>query len=273
MSKTNYGHPYFETVSEQPGLNRLKHNTCGVIDFSLLVLKAGESHTFNTAGREYGLVIMSGGPVSIQVGEHAFNDLQGRASVFADKPTMVYAGCNSEVRIQAGGDVEIALCSALSSTPIDPYLVLPADVPTGQWGEGNTKRRYRYMINQDRPSERLWLAEVFVQNGAWATYPPHKHEDVEGDLFQEEMYFYRVDPPHGFGFCGQFEGLVEEDYAFLIRNNTIHKMPFGNHTVTAAPGYRVLYLAVYAGHDKGHRPTAHPDHVNFQDNQLSEDDE
>lgn len=270
MTTTTYGEPYFEPVATDPGLNKLKHNTCRIIDFGLLVLAKGESHAFRTEGREYGIVLLSG-KATIEVDGKRFEDVGERDSVFEGLPNMVYAGCGNAVTITATTDLEIALASALSSTPIDPYVVRPDEVKVGQWGEGATKRRFRYMINADRPSERLWLAEVFVQDGAWATYPPHKHEEVEGDLFQEEMYFYKVDPPQGIGFCGQFEGLVGSDYAFVIRNNTIHKMPFGNHTVTAAPGYRVLYLALYAGHDKQHRPTTHPDHANFASHNLPVD--
>ena len=61
-----------------------------------------------------------------------------------------------------------------------------------------------------------------------------------------------------------FEGLVGGDHACLIRDRTLHMMPDGYHTVTAAPGYRVCYLAVYAGRDKRHRPSPHPLHVNYQ---------
>lgn len=236
--------PYFEVVTANPGRNKLKHNTCRIIDFELLILGKGQTTTINTGAREIAFDILTGTAEITVDGTHRFTKLGGRKSVFDGPPSMVYAGCGSVVDIKAVDDVEIGMGSAPSSTPIEPWSLSPEDATTGQWGKGNSERHYRFMINGDTPSERLWFTEVFVENGNWATYPPHKHEDVPGDVFQEEMYFYKVEPKTGFGFCGQFEGLVQSDYAFLIRNNTIHKMPHGYHTVTAAPGYRVFYLAI-----------------------------
>ncbi len=36
----------------------------------------------------------------------------------------------------------------------------------------------------------------------------------------------------------------------MIRHNSIQKMPAGYHTLAAAPGYRLWYLALYAGNTK-----------------------
>lgn len=267
--KKPYGQAYFEVVESNRGLNCLKHNSCRIIDFSLLILKAGESHEMRTGQREFGFDVLTG-TCSFEAGGKRFEHLGGRRSVFEGPPSMLYAGCDTSVRIEAVSDVEIGIGSCPSSTPIAPYSTTPDNAMTGRWGDGNVTRHYRYMINHEKRSERLWFTEVFVQDGRWATYPPHKHEDVPGDNFQEEMYFYKVEPVHGFGFCGQFGGLVGGDYAFMIRNNTIHKMPCGYHTVTAAPGYKVFYLAIYAGNDKSHRPTPHPDHLNYRENSMIE---
>lgn len=269
-SNPTYGQPYFETVSTSPGLNRLKHNTCKIIDFQLLILNPGERFSIETKNRELAFDLLTG-TATIRAGTHTFEKIGGRTSIFDDFPTMVYAGCGTTVEIEAHDRLEIGIGSAPSSTPIEPYIVRPQEVPHGSWGDGdNTRRHFRYMINKDRPSESLWFAEVIVRDGRWATYPPHKHEEVPGDLFQEEMYFYKIDPVEGFGFCGHFGGEVGSDYAFMIRNNTIHKMPHGYHTVTAAPGYQVFYLAVYAGYGKDHRPSVHPDHAGFRQNKMPE---
>lgn len=265
--ETHYGRHYFETVTDNPGLNSLKYNTCKILDFKLLVLKAGETYEMKTENREYAFDILTG-TATFEVNASRFERLGGRKTVFDSPPSGVYAGCQASVKVIAVTDVEIGVGSCPSQTAIEPYSVSPDDAVTGQWGEGNVTRHFRYIINKDRPSERLWFTEVFVQDGCWATYPPHKHEDVPGDLFQEEMYFYKVEPAHGFGFCGQFEGLVGSDYAFVIRNNTIHKMPYGYHTVTAAPGYKIFYLALYAGYDKAHKPSPHPDHANYMQNKV-----
>ncbi len=266
---TPYGLPYFEHVSADPGINRLTYNTCRILDFELLVLKAGQSWRYHIDNKECGFDILTG-TADIQINEQRFEKMGGRKSVFDGPPSMVYCGSDCDVIITAQSDVEIGIGSAAGASNITPYAITPQNAITGTWGSGNTLRHYRAMINKERPSERLWLTEVFVSDGRWATYPPHKHEDVIGDIFQEEMYFYKVEPACGLGFCGQFEGQVQADYAFIIRNNTIHKMPHGYHTVAAAPGYRIFYLAVYAGRDKRHMASPHPDHVNFSKNNIPE---
>jgi 5-deoxy-glucuronate isomerase len=256
---------YFEPIPLTSGLHRPEQNPCALIDFALLVLAPGESHTFSTDKREYGLDVISG-LVTIRVGDVEFPRLGGRTGMFDGVPSGAYAGCDATVTVTAHTAAQIAFGSCPSTTPIEPYAITPDMIETGGWGEGNTERHFSYLINSRRPSERLWFTEVTVSDGRWATYPPHKHEEVPGDLFQEEMYYYRTDPAHGFGFCASFEGQVGGDEAFLIRNSTLHKMPHGYHTVTAAPGYRVCYLAIYAGRDKQHNPSPHPLHVDFKKN-------
>jgi 5-deoxy-glucuronate isomerase len=259
--KVNYGGRFFEQLSDEPGMNSIKENPFTVLDFGLLVLEAGGSHRFQTDTREYAIDILSG-TATIKVGKTTFSSIGGRSSVFAGPPTLVYAGHSEDVTVHAESACEIALGSAPSSTAIEPYLVTPQQVRSGHWGENTTRRYFDYMIDQSKPSERIAIAEVTVSNGNWATYPPHKHEEGgAGEAFQEELYFYKVQPEQGFGFCAQFGGQMPEDFAFPITNNTAHKQPFGYHTVAAAPGYSVCYVAVYAGHDKTHKTAPHPDHA------------
>lgn len=255
--------PYFEAVGTAPGVNGLTENTCRLLDFELVVLDAAGSHRFDTGEREYGIVVLTG-TVSITVGATEFAGVGGRSDVFAGKPSMVYAPGGASVTIVADGPAEIALCSAPGGPAIDPYLVGPGDVSSGTWGTFNTSRTYDFLVDASRPSDRLFVAEVTVSSGNWATFPPHRHEiddPATGELFQEEMYFYRVAPSTGFGLAALYGDRVGGDNAFVVRHNTIHKMPFGYHTVTAAPGYRVWYLALFAGNAKAASPLTDPDHA------------
>lgn len=263
----DYGQCYFESVPTKPGRNRLRFNTCRLIDFELIRLEQGQSITVRTEAMESGFTPLVG-TAKFSADGKSFGSLGGRASVFTAAPESFYAGCDSEVTISAETSVEIAVGSSKASKGSAPYAIRRDDCILGVWGEGNHTRHYRSILHQKSPSETLWLAEVVVRNGCWATFPPHKHEDVPGDTFQEEMYFYRVEPENGFGFCALFGGEVERDYAFMVRNNTIHKMPFGYHTVTAAPGQQVYYYAIYAGREKDHRPSVHPDFAHFKKNPM-----
>lgn len=264
-----YGQPYFEHVDSNEGLNKLRFNTCGLIDFQLLVLPKGQTHTLLTEGREFALTPLTGS-ATFSVNGKPFGLLGGRDSVFTALPESMYSGCDSQVDILAETDVEIAIGSSKASKGNEAYAIRRDENILGVWGEGNHTRHYRSILHKDSPSETLWLAEVVVRDGCWATFPPHKHEDVPGDAFQEEMYFYKVEPKNGFGFCALFGGEVKADYAFMVRNNTIHKMPFGYHTVTAAPGQQVYYYAIFAGRGKEHRASLHPDFQDFKKNPMPE---
>lgn len=259
----DYGKPYFEALTRAPGVNRLQYNTCALLDFQLVLLAPKESHVVPTEGREVGIVVLTG-KVDIAVGDQRYDNLGGRRTVFEGPPTMVYAPPGATVTITSIGAAEVAIASCPATGGVEPYRVGPGDCLQGSWGNFNTVRTYNYMINAHRPSERLHLAEVTVESGNWATYPPHKHDETRpdvGEIFQEEMYYYRVDQPGGFGFCASYGGKADGDYAFMIRDNTVHKMPDGYHTLCAAPGYKVWYLALIAGHDKGHAVFVDPDHA------------
>lgn len=258
---TIYGTEYFETVLTQPGLNSLQDSTCKLIDFSLLVLDVGDTYQFSTGPREYGLVALTG-TANLTVNGQPFDGIGQRNSVFAGAPSMVYAPCHAEVTITGVSKVEIAFCSCPSEVEIEPYRIDPGDCIQGKWGRFNTTRLFNFMIDQRRPSQRLYLAEVTVSSGNWATYPPHKHEaDTPGEIFQEEMYYYRTEPVEGFGFCGLYGASVGSDYAFIIRNNTILKIPFGFHTLSAGPGCKIWYLALFAGDSKTALPSPDPNYL------------
>lgn len=265
-----YGPEYFEAIPAGPGVHRLIANTCKVIDFEIVELTDGSDHRFATEQREHGIVVLTG-TVDVAVDDQEFAVVGGRVSVFDQKPSMVYAPCDSAVRIIARGPAEVALCSAVASTRFEPYLVGPGDVASGTWGTHNTTRNYDFTLDANRPSERLYVAEVTVTSGNWATYPPHKHEVDDpdgGELSQEEMYYYRTEPATGFGFCAVYGGRVGSDFAFVVRDRTILKIPYGYHVVTAAPGYRVWYLALYAGNGKGAKPRIDPDHAWYRNAEV-----
>ncbi|MEV0290320.1 5-deoxy-glucuronate isomerase [Kribbella sp. NPDC050820] len=255
---------YFEAVSTSPGMNDLKGNTCSLLNFALVILETGQSHRFLTADREYAIVVLTG-TVDIAVGDGDFKAVGGRTNVLAGKPSMVYAPAQTEVTVTATQAAEVSLCSAPSTTTtIEPYLVGPDEATSGTWGTFNTTRDYNFLIDDQPASERLYVAEVTVESGNWATYLPHRHEIDDpgtGEAFQEEMYFYRVAPSSGFGFAGLYGDRVGGDNAFIVRHNTIHKMPAGYHTVVAAPGYRTWYLALFAGGNKSRGPLTDPEHA------------
>ena len=253
---------YFAKVESKPGVNTLPHNPCKLLDFQLLVLPAGQSYQGQTGDREVVAVIL-GGKATFDVAGKRFEKVGGRPNVFSGKPHTVYLPCGASYTITAEGPVEIGLCSAPSQLKAEPYVIGPERVNTGVWGAANFSRNYYEILTAtqqaDLPARRLIVGETFTPSGNWSTYPPHKHEEEKGaEAFHEEMYFFKVNTPEGFGILHHYDRAdFEENYT--VRNNTILMAPRGFHTYACAPGYTSYYLWFLAGEHRNQGVSVDPD--------------
>jgi 5-deoxy-glucuronate isomerase len=242
---------YFASLESTPGANALPHNPCNLLGFELLVLPAGEQHTAQTGGREV-LAVILGGKATFEIADRRFEKVGGRPNAYAGKPHSVYLPAGVQYKVKAEGPVQIALTSAPSDLETEPYVIPPARVTDGVWGAANFKRYFHQILTAsaqpDLPARRLIVGETITPSGNWSTYPPHKHEvdDLPHEAFQEEMYFFKVNPADGFGICHYYNDQGEEEN-FTVRDNTIMMAPLGFHTVVSAPGYSTYYLWFLAG--------------------------
>jgi 5-deoxy-glucuronate isomerase len=245
---------YHASLTASQGLNVPPYNPCKLLGFGFLKLGAGESYTTKTGGREI-LAVLLGGKADFTVNGSTFEQVGGRPNVFSGKPHSVYIPAGAEVTISAGAPVEIALTSAPSDAAIEPYVIAPAQVASGVWGAANFKRYFHQVLTlvaqPDLPARRLIVGETFTPSGNWSTYPPHKHQvdDLPREAYHEEMYYFKVNPADGFGLCHYYNERGEEEN-FTIRDNSIHMMPYGYHTVVSAPGYTTYYLWFLAGEQR-----------------------
>src|SRR4029077_16177261 len=60
------------------------------------------------------------------------------------------------------------------------------------------------------------------------------------------IYYYRVDPPQGFGHQMMYTS-DGESVTHAVRDGDAVLLPYGYHPVSAPPGYRVYYLWAMAG--------------------------
>jgi 5-deoxy-glucuronate isomerase len=245
---------YHAHLTANPGRNTLPYNPCKLLDFNFLKLAAGEEHAGNSGNREI-LAVLLGGKATFTINGSTFEKVGGRPSVFAGKPHSVYIPAGSDFSIKAEGPVEIALPSAPSTEDIGPYVIEPSQVANGVWGAANFKRYFHQILTlvaqPELPARRLIVGETFTPSGNWSTYPPHKHQvdDLPHQAYHEEMYYFKVSPADGFGICHYYNE-DGEDENFTIRDNSIHMMPKGFHTVVSAPGYTTYYLWFLAGNQR-----------------------
>jgi 5-deoxy-glucuronate isomerase len=242
---------YFASVKTERGLNALPYNPCNLLGFDLLVLPEGEQFSAQTGEREV-LAVILGGKATFDVGGERFERVGGRPSVFTGKPHAVYLPAGVAYTVAAEGPVQIGLTSAPSDLRAKPYVIAPVQVTSGAWGAANFKRYYNQILTltgqPDLPARRLIVGETFTPSGNWSTYPPHRHEvdDLPREARMEEMYYFKVSPPEGFGICRYYNDQgVEEN--FTVRDSTILMAPVGYHSVVSAPGYTTYYLWFLAG--------------------------
>jgi len=245
----------FDMIPYQHGLNTLPANPFRLLDFQFLKLPAGESFQGFTGAREV-LAVILGGKAAVASGGKTFPSVGGRPNVFNGKPHSIYLPCGTEYTFTALGPLEAALVSAPSELKADPYLIGPEKIAAGVWGAANFSRSYHQILTlasqPDLPAQRLIVGETYTPSGNWSTFPPHKHEqdDLPREAWHEELYYFKVNPPDGFGITRCYDAGKDPgggDAAYVVRDHTILLAPEGYHTVVSAPGYTTYYLWALAG--------------------------
>jgi 5-deoxy-glucuronate isomerase len=245
---------YHAYLTANQGINSLPINPCKLLDFKFLKLGVGEKYKINSGDREI-LAVILGGKADFTISGINFKSVGERPNVFSGKPYSVYIPAGADFSIRAVSPVEIALPSAPSDSDIEPYVIPPTKVANGIWGAANFKRYFHQILTlaaqPELPPRRLIVGETFTPSGNWSTYPPHKHQvdDLPRQAYHEEMYYFKVNPADGFGICHYYNE-DGEDENFTIRDNSIHMMPKGYHTVVSAPGYTTYYLWFLAGEQR-----------------------
>lgn len=229
--------------------------------FGLLHLAAGQSFRGDTGDMEAALVILSG-KCSVHGQGFRFADIGERVNVFSGLPYTVYLPCQTKYEITAVTEMEMAVAESPSSLAGPAQLIRPEQTKSFTIGRDNFKRDAVFMIDDKFPSEHFFIGEAFVPSGNWASYPPHRHDfdRLPDEVDMEEIYFFRFDPPKGFGVQKIYTDDRTLDLAYTVQNNDTVAIPRGYHPVINAPGYEMYYLWVMTGRNRAfisHKDTDH----------------
>jgi len=228
------------------------------IEFGRLFLPEKNDDYKGKTGRYEVVLTIFGGKCSVQVRtatqEASYNSIGERLDVFSGKSTMVYLPPGAEYQVIAESTVEIGVSTAPSSSGSPPVLVKPEDVVEKKVGAWNWSRTVYTSIGENVKAQRLLVGETLNPPGNWSSYPPHKHDEKGlSEVPLEEVYFFKVKPPHGFGLQRIYTSPEDDepfDEIFLIENDDAVVIPRGYHPVVAAPGYQLYYLWVLAGEER-----------------------
>lgn len=226
-------------------------------------LESGTPLAIESDGTEYAVVLLSG-QCTVSHDSQVY-DLGPRGNLFDDPPWAFYAPVGSTCAVTVESTTEIAICRSHATKAYPPRKIAPADVAIEIRGAGNASREIRHVIKPAFPADRLLVVEVITPSGNWSSYPPHKHDihDMPCEADLEEIYYYRIDTPDGFGLQRLYTGDGTIDEAFVIKDGDLLLVPFGYHAFAMAQGYTGYYLNVLAGDEpvRTMQPSDDPRHA------------
>ncbi len=255
---------YSTQLDVKDGLNKARienGNFKYIKGFEVLSLKDGAVLNLKTGDYETGLVVFKG-KCDIDIDGKSYKDIGGRGSVFSGSPAGVYIPIGKKYTVKSRGGVELAICSSVCDKASEFAVIKPEDVKEMEVGKDNWKRHVRIIIGPSSPSVNLIVGETINPPGNWSGTPAHKHEKVNlpAESLHEELYYFRVDKPQGFGIERLYSPEKNMNELIYLKDNTVTFMPWGYHQIVAAPGYTLYYLFFLSGEGKSLAGFADPDH-------------
>ncbi|HOP94449.1 MAG TPA: 5-deoxy-glucuronate isomerase [Dictyoglomaceae bacterium] len=252
----------FKKLSLEKGLNSLiGPGDMEYIEFDIFKGERGDDYTFNSRDYEIGLVILSG-KCNISVDSNRYHSIGARRNVFDGNAYALYISNNKDVKIETLEPLEVAISKTRAKTEETVRLIRPEDVIIRDVGAYNWRRDVKDIIDNRINAKRLLIGETINPPGNWSSYPPHKHDrdNYPEEVKMEEVYFYKVNPPQGFGLQRVYTKEGDLNEVFLVENDTLLMIKKGYHPVVAAPGYQVYYLWTLAGDVRESIVYDDPDH-------------
>ena len=173
------------------------------VGFAVHALRAGAT-AGEAAGNREVILVMIEGKARLATPEQDFGVQGERMNVFEwKKPHAVYVPNGTSWSARAVTDCAIAVCSAPGSGGHAAAAIDPGGIPVLERTRGaNTRYIHPIAMDDADVADSLLVTEVLTPQGNWSSYPPHRHDADEGNEMTrlEETYYFRIDPPQGFGF-------------------------------------------------------------------------
>jgi 5-deoxy-glucuronate isomerase len=242
-------------AQEKPGYQNIvsrKDSSLRFLAMDLLKLDRTIPEYTGYTGDEEFLFDVFGGNCSILVeGKEAERHVHvgNRRDVFAGSPEALLLPRRRRFTITTSDSVEILIVRAPSDKDGAPDLISSDRIVTKTAGKGNYSREVRSILPPESNSNRLIVGEIVSPPGNWSGFPAHKHDTVsEDENFLEEIYFYRLEPRHGYGMMRVYGKSLNQLY--YLENNTGVMITRGYHSIVAAPHTKLFALWALAGEVK-----------------------
>ena len=196
-------------------------------------------------GEAVAWLLVEGGDGELRVGTEKAT-VGGRADVFESPGWSILVPPAMDFALF--GALRYSVVWRQSRRRIEPRLIAPTDV-SETWGSGGREAQRLRTYLADGP---IIAGETLTPPGGWASYPPHRHE-------QEQVDIYRFDPSQGFGVSVNYGDVSQ--VARIVHDGHVQRVTSGYHPVAAAPGYAMYYLWALAGQSDTLAPMLDPVHA------------
>ncbi len=187
--------------------------------------------------------------------------LAGRDGVFAAVSDWLYAPVGSKLSMSAQSG-EVAVCTARASAHFPVAHVRAEDVPVEVRGAGRATRQIANIATPESFSgaHRINVCEVITPGGNWSSWPPHRHDGLDGcTVNNEEIYYFRIGrgdsahgEPEGQGLFHVYSVDGSVDETVTLHDGDVYLVPHGYHGPSVAPPeYPMYFLNVLAGPNEG----------------------
>jgi len=235
-----------------------------------LRLEPGASATFRRDTEET-IVILQNGRATWAADGQTWT--VSRQNVFRERATALYLPPGVELTCTGLPEIPNPEISKSPNSGITECILISTAAPAGgravllrgdeievhQRGRGNYAREVHDLFVRDSHVRRLMVGETFNPPGHWSSFPPHKHDGLNGEPRLEEVYHYRPDPPQGFGHQMLYAA-GGESVTHVVRDGDVVVLPYGYHPVSSPPGYHLYYLWAMVGDERKLALYEDPDH-------------
>jgi 5-deoxy-glucuronate isomerase len=221
-----------------------------ITEFGLLGLPAGDSFAGTTGAAEALLHVIEGA-CTVTAGDQTFSALGGRARPFSGGPSALYLPPHTAYQVTAHTsrlEMAITLAAVNGDAGGSAVAIRPESLTPRLVGRDNWARTVTMIAPPDFAAQRLILGETLNPPGNWSGVPAHKHDTFrpQAESVHEELYYFRVDPPDGWGVERVYDP-HGRDELLLVQDRVVTLKPRGYHTVAAAPGCTLYYAFVLSG--------------------------
>jgi len=215
------------------------------VEFGVVDVTAAAPWSGVQADRETAIVPLAG-EGRVLVGDDLLVDLS-RVSVFDQMASIVYLPPGTPYRIESDASLRATVGSAPAEGRYPVRVFEPPEMRSEIRGGGQAHRQVIHTLSHPLPAERLILYEVYIPRGTWAAWPPHCHDGREGSPYLEEVYYFCLDRPEGYGLHRNWRHEEGYDDPMVVHDGDLVLVPKGYHTTVTCPSANMYFINYLAG--------------------------